>query len=648
MSIDNIVTIINNIIFKNGEISYDNNNYLTSLNESYYYNIPDISDKTPSRNFVMWAESDINYLHGQKGNKYIVNKKNSNYHGLSEFCSLARRAYADLWNSNELDINYALKAYKKSPNNFKPKILPTSNFRVTKKNDKYINIAGVSNDFYTIDIFDDIVTYADFTSKPIFSVSVTLQETPRPINLNIQEWIDYLNNSLLGIKKNIKVNGETLLVSDILSFDWSFFPYGINLLNGTIKYIKSAIIKTKNSSNYYIRITARWSLLQLMGKCMTGRINLTPPLEGSGPCCSIDSPCDEEYLYGVYDNYIQSIYPYYATSNQSKPIGILCPRRNAELIIEPNNSYIGLYVGFDNENLDSFSVNFSSTEIWTYLNADYADSHPFHMHMTSGFVYQTLNSINNTPNTPGSNKNVGFTKTYSRDIFQIGPQQSISFAVKWPYYASNDSTNSPYLPNIGGIVHCHYLNHNDLNGMMISYSIKPMSNFLSNSGFLAGTLIKTDQGTVPIDTIISNFHTIDNKKIIEIIKTISIDDFLVCFEKNCLSKGIPSKKIILNSKQKIIYDDKIIEADSFIEKFDNIYKIKYNGEILYNLLMTKLDKIKINNLICETLNPNNHLTKIHKSFEKLNLNSLDTEKIIQDYNSVIIKKLSPNLDKSLK
>ena len=39
---------------------------------------------------------------------------------------------------------------------------------------------------------------------------------------------------------------------------------------------------------------------------------------------------------------------------------------------------------------------------------------------------------------------------------------------------------------------------------------------------------------------------------------------------------------------------------------NNIYKIKYNGDILYNILMKNHSNISVNNMICETLKPNNN------------------------------------------
>jgi len=375
---------------------------------------------------------------------------------------------------------------------------------------------------------------------------------------------------------------------------------------------------------------------------MTGTVNTTPPLPFSGPCCSIGSPCDEYFLYGVYDNYIQKIYPYYATDSSSKQIGILCPRRNAELIINPKQTYIGLYDGYFNDNLDSFSVNFNSTEIWTYLNADNQDSHPLHFHQSSAYAYKNLSIENSLPNTPGSNKTKGLTQTFSRDIYQIGPQESLSFAIKWNAYSSEDTTNTPFIPNIGGVIHCHYLAHTDLSSMMISYAIKPLSNFISNICFPANTLIKTDQGEVPIEFIDNNFHTICNKKIVDITKTISLEDYLIYFEANSLGKGYPSKKTILSSKHKILLNGELIEADYFVEKYKFVTKIKYTGEKLYNVLMEKHDKMLVNNLVCETLHPENYLAKLHVAFKNKNTNEL--ESLINKHNSCLLHQISKNIE----
>ena len=213
----------------------------------------------------------------------------------------------------------------------------------------------------------------------------------------------------------------------------------------------------------------------------------------------------------------------------------------------------------------------------------------------------------------------------------------MSFAITWPYYSSNDTTSSPYIPNIGAAIHCHFLPHNDSNSMMITYGIKPLSNIISNICFPAGTPIKTDQGYIPIETILPNIHTINNKKIINITETVSLEDYLVCFEKNSLGYNIPSEKTVLSKKHKIFYNDKMVEAVSFIGISNDIHKVEYNGEILYNVLMEDYDKMLVNNLICETLHPDNIIVKINKLLNNFNSND-EYEKIIKTYNNFCITK----------
>jgi FtsP/CotA-like multicopper oxidase with cupredoxin domain len=625
LSMQNELLKINNIIYKNGIPPFDND-YVESLNPEYYYNLPNVNSKTPSRNICIWFENDINCIYGGSGNAYIgIN----NVYGVTETCNGTARIRVDLWNSTELDLNQALIEYSKSPNNYKPNVLPSSEFRVTKTNDNYINIAMISNDTYTIQGFEYSISYNDTTSVPIFSVTITLPPTNLRENLNIQQWINLLNNSLR--MTNITVNGQTFSAFDVLSFDWSFFPYGVNLLNGTTTYFKSAIIKTKNSSNYCIRILGRWAILQMMGKSLTGNVNLIPPIPHSGPCCSVDAPCDEEYLYGVYDNYIQSFYPNYATSDKNVQKPILCPRRNGQLIIQATQTYAGFYDGFSNDNMKVISVKLKSTEIWTYLNGDTSDSHPLHFHLSGGFSYPSLSLINSTPGTP-SDEEVGLTHTYSRDIYQIGPQQSLSFAITWPYYSSEETTYAPYLPNIGSVIHCHYLPHYDSNSMALIYAINPESNIVSDICFPAGTPVQTDQGILPIETILPSIHTIDSKKIIHITKSISLSNYLVCFGKNSLGNNIPSKKTILSKTHTLFYKNKMRTADWFIGKLNDVIKIEYHGTPLYNVLMENHDVIIVNNIVCETLHPENPVAKLYKLLKNKDVDMNNYNDLIDKHN----------------
>ena len=158
---------------------------------------------------------------------------------------------------------------------------------------------------------------------------------------------------------------------------------------------------------------------------------------------------------------------------------------------------------------------------------------------------------------------------------------------------------------------------------------------ISNICFPANTPIKTDQGIINIDKINIEIHTIRNEKIINITQTVSQDNYLICFNKNSLGLNYPNNKTIMTPNHKIYYKGQMIQAKQFINRFNNnITKIKYNGEILYNILMHKYNKININNLIVETLHPKNIIAKLYTN----NYNEDMINKIIFIMNNSIKKK----------
>jgi sugar lactone lactonase YvrE len=161
------------------------------------------------------------------------------------------------------------------------------------------------------------------------------------------------------------------------------------------------------------------------------------------------------------------------------------------------------------------------------------------------------------------------------------------------------------------------------------------ANLISNICFPAGTPINTDQGIIAIEKINPEIHTIRNKKIIGVTKTKSTNDFLVCIEKHALGNNIPSQKTLITRDHGIFYNGKMRRSVELIEFSENIYKVKYNGEILYNVLMEQHDKMVVNNLICETLNPENPIAKLYIKIKKCNPEQ--QERLIKEYNEFIIK-----------
>jgi hypothetical protein len=168
---------------------------------------------------------------------------------------------------------------------------------------------------------------------------------------------------------------------------------------------------------------------------------------------------------------------------------------------------------------------------------------------------------------------------------------------------------------------------------------------ISNICFIAGTPVTTDQGNIPIEKIDSAIHTIRNKKIVAITKTVTQDKYLVCFEKDALGKNIPSQRTTISKNHNLFYNGKMRMAKEFLKDFSNVVKVKYTGSVLYNVLLEEHDKMMVNNLICETLHPENGVAKVYMALQKL-----DTEGqklLIQKINAHVIKNNVFNGNKKL-
>jgi len=160
------------------------------------------------------------------------------------------------------------------------------------------------------------------------------------------------------------------------------------------------------------------------------------------------------------------------------------------------------------------------------------------------------------------------------------------------------------------------------NDILAQYAYAPIPNILpsnvnplriySNICFLAGTPVKCDQGLIDIDEINPSIHTILGKKIVAITETHSTEKELVIIEKDSLRPNVPNKTTIVSMEHKIFYKGKMMEAYKVSKK-----RMKYNNEKLYNVLMEEHNKMNVNNMIVETLDPTNMIGKVFKGLREL-------------------------------
>jgi hypothetical protein len=135
-------------------------------------------------------------------------------------------------------------------------------------------------------------------------------------------------------------------------------------------------------------------------------------------------------------------------------------------------------------------------------------------------------------------------------------------------------------------------NSNPLN---FTYIAAPIGNVC----FLEKTPVSTDQGIINIEKINPLKNTINNKKIVAITKTITQDNYLICFEKHSLGINYPNKKTIISRKHKIFYNGKLTEAQNLLS-LPGVKKVDYNGDLIKNYNMKSVNIIHVAGERCDS------------------------------------------------
>ena len=163
--------------------------------------------------------------------------------------------------------------------------------------------------------------------------------------------------------------------------------------------------------------------------------------------------------------------------------------------------------------------------------------------------------------------------------------------------------------------------------------------------FPQGTPVSTNLGPVAIEKLNPDKHTIRGKEIVAITQSKPLQKHIVCFEKDSLSKNVPSQQTLCSMEHKVFYKGEMIKARNLVDLCENVTFYPYNGETLFNVLLKKHDKMMINNLICETLHPENIAAKIStmKDVQKKNKAIQELSKIIKENNVPEYQKLYASL-----
>ena len=146
-----------------------------------------------------------------------------------------------------------------------------------------------------------------------------------------------------------------------------------------------------------------------------------------------------------------------------------------------------------------------------------------------------------------------------------------------------------------------------------------------NICFLGDTKVQTDQGEIRFDELTTE-NTIDGQKIKQVVKVINSDDTMIYIKKHAFAKQIPSQNTYISRNHGVYLDDSFIQekdlepqvheliyhiAGKNLVRARNLIKMGMVTEVkrekkdtLYNVLLETHSTMSVNNILCETLNPN--------------------------------------------
>jgi len=151
----------------------------------------------------------------------------------------------------------------------------------------------------------------------------------------------------------------------------------------------------------------------------------------------------------------------------------------------------------------------------------------------------------------------------------------------------------------------------------------------SNVCFPAKTPVLTNCGYVNIEDINLAVHTIRNKKIVAITKTVAHDKNLVRIAKHALGHLYPEKTTFISQNHKVFCQGEMVKAKHLVDNC-NVTLVPYNGQVLYNVLLAEHEKMQVNNLIVETLHPEHKVAKLYRFLK--NVDAVHHGKLIAAFN----------------
>jgi hypothetical protein len=245
---------------------------------------------------------------------------------------------------------------------------------------------------------------------------------------------------------------------------------------------------------------------------------------------------------------------------------------------------------------------------WSQIGEDIVgeakyDQHGWSVSLSDDGKRVAIGAIENDGDNSDSNFNSGRVRVYeykNSDWEQVG--NNIDGEAEKDYSGFSVSlSESGNIVAIGGLQNDGDDSTDSQRGHVRVYRLEEAIS--SNICFRAGTIVRTDQGDVKIESIIPMTHTIRGKKVEWVSKTSNKSKKLVMIRKGAFGKNLPNQTTYVTPNHSIQYRGKMVKAIRLINHPAIKLKKTTDETIVYNIQLEGNGTMNVHGMVVETLNP---------------------------------------------
>ena len=168
----------------------------------------------------------------------------------------------------------------------------------------------------------------------------------------------------------------------------------------------------------------------------------------------------------------------------------------------------------------------------------------------------------------------------------------------------------------------------------VEFILSTAEKAISNICFRGEAKVLTREGYMEIREVKRGMR-VQGEEIEEVTRTISKESEVVLMKAGSIMKNMPKEDTVITKEHKVLYKGRMVEAKELVNGSTIVYE-KYNGETLYNILLSGEGKMVVNGMIVETLSPSNNIAKLYKIIK--DYKEEEKKEIIRIYNEERNKK----------